>query len=71
MSQNGKQDEKGELYQAVLQVLQERRTSPSETIKALGLAMLLVLQASQDYFNDPERVKKTAEETFTAILREL
>lgn len=59
------------LYQEVLKVLQERTNDPSVIMTALGRAMLIILQAAQKFYGDPEGVKETAEKAFYDILREL
>lgn len=66
-----KNDSQEDLYQEVLKVLQERTNDPSVIMTALGRAMLVILQAAQQFYGDPEGVKKTAEEAFNKILREL
>ena len=38
---------------------------------ALGRAMLIILQAAQEFYGDPKGVKKTAEEYFDKILKRL
>lgn len=59
------------LYQEVLKVLQERTNDPSVIMTALGRAMLIILQAAQQFYGDPEGVKETAKKAFNDILREL
>ena len=59
------------LYQEVLKVLQERTNDPSVIMTALGRAMLIILQAAQKFYGDPESVKETAYKAFSDILREL
>lgn len=59
------------LYQEVLELLQERTNDPSVIMTALGRATLVILQAAQKFYGDPKGVKKTAEEAFNDILREL
>ena len=59
------------LYQEVLKVLQERTNDPSVIMTALGRAMLIILQAAQEFYGDPKGVKKTAEEYFDKILKRL
>ena len=66
-----KNDSQENLYQEVLKVLQERTNDPSVIMTALGRAMLIILQAAQRFYGDPEGVKNTAEEAFNKILREL
>ena len=59
------------LYQEVLKVLQERTNDPSVIMTALGRAMLIILQAAQEFYGDPKGVKKTAEEYFDKLLKRL
>ena len=59
------------LYQEVLKVLHERTNDPSVIMTALGRAMLIILQAAQRFYGDPEGVKETAQKAFNDILREL
>ena len=59
------------LYQEVLKVLQARTNDPSVIMTALGRAMLIILQAAQEFYRDPKGVKKTAEEYFDKILKKL
>lgn len=59
------------LYQEVLKVLQARTNDPSVIMTALGRAMLIILQATQEFYGDPKGVKETAEKAFNDILREL
>ena len=59
------------LYQEVLKVLQARTNDPSVIMTALGRAMLIILQAAQEFYGDPKGVKKTAEEYFDKILKRL
>ena len=64
-------DNQENLYQEVLKVLQERTNDPSVIMTALGRAMLIILQAAQEFYGDPKGVKKTAEEYFDKILKRL
>lgn len=66
-----KSNNQEDLYQEVLKVLQERTNDPSVIMTALGRAMLIILQAAQKFYGDPEGVKETAHKAFYDILREL
>lgn len=57
-----------DLFKEVLSLLQSRTSDPNVIITALGRAMLVILQAAQMYYKDPEGVKKTAEKSFNDIL---
>ncbi len=46
------------LYQEVLKVLQARTNDPSVIMTALGRAMLIILQAAQKFYGDPEGVQR-------------
>lgn len=59
------------LYKEVLEFLEKKTNDPSVIMKALGRAMFIILQAAQEFYGDPEGVKKTAEEAFDKILKGL
>lgn len=66
-----KNNNQEDLYQEVLNVLQKRTSDPSVIMTALARAMLIILQAAQQFYGDPEGVKETAHKAFYDILREL
>lgn len=59
------------LYEEVLKFLRKKTNDPSVIMTALGRAMLIILQAAQEFYGDPKGVKKTAEEYFVEILKKL
>ena len=59
------------LYEEVLKFLRKKTNDPSVIMTALGRAMLIILQAAQEFYGDPKGVKETAEKAFNDILREL
>lgn len=46
------------LYKEVLKVLQKRTNDPSVIMTALGRSMLIILQATQEFYGDPKGVKR-------------
>jgi hypothetical protein len=59
------------LYEEALKFLRKKTNDPSVIMTALGRAMLIILQAAQEFYGDPKGVKETAEKAFNDILREL
>lgn len=59
------------LYQEVLKFIREETNDPTVIMTALGRAMLVILQAAQKFYGDPDGVRETAEKAFNDILRKL
>lgn len=71
MEKQKKRNENVELYQEVLNTLQQRTSDPNEIMTALMQATLIVLKSCQTFYGDRDMVRQTAKDGFDKVLAEL
>lgn len=71
MEKQKKRNENVELYQEVLNTLQQRTSDPNEIMTALMQSTLIVLKSCQTFYGDRDMVKQTAKDGFDNVLAEL
>ena len=71
MEKQKKRNENVELYQEVLNTLQQRTSDPNEIMTALMQSTLIVLKSCQTFYGDRDMVRQTAKDGFYKVLAEL
>ena len=71
MEKQKKRNENVELYQEVLNTLQQRTSDPNEILTALMQSTLIVLKSCQTFYGDRDMVKQTTKDCFDKVLAEL
>ena len=71
MEKQKKRNENVELYQEVLNTLQQRTSDPNAILTALMQSTLIVLKSCQTFYGDRDMVRQTAKDGFDKVLAEL